>query len=156
MSVAKASYQKPAKVQQLAATSTTDLEKELIFGHGHDFHQTSFVTTNQLFYTDHNQLGDSYKTDSVMKITGAVPKNDMSMQKRRQWQAEAAPNRFETTKAATIDGSGRQIQAGGAEFTKPCTTKWGDSVRSLAQDHHRSGLRKPLPLNRTPLNNPRR
>ena len=73
-------------MQQLAATSTTDLEKELIFGHGHDFHQTSFVTTNQLFYTDHNQLGDSYKTDSVMKITGAVPKNDMSMQKRRQWQ----------------------------------------------------------------------
>lgn len=151
ISVAKASYQNPAKLQQLAAATTSDLEKELIFGHGHDFHQTSFVTTNQLFYKDPNSGGDSLKTDTVMKMTGASAVNEKAMAKRQQWQAEAAPNHYETTKAATIDSTGRSIQHSKVEFNKPATSKWGDCVKSLTNDHHRTGFRQPVALKRTPL-----
>eukprot|EP00997_Jenningsia_sp_PLL12_P006734 NODE_3304_length_789_cov_105.739189_g2761_i0.p1 GENE.NODE_3304_length_789_cov_105.739189_g2761_i0~~NODE_3304_length_789_cov_105.739189_g2761_i0.p1 ORF type:complete len:216 (-),score=23.33 NODE_3304_length_789_cov_105.739189_g2761_i0:79-726(-) len=149
--ICKASYQHPGRIRRVEPSPVGDMAKELLFGHGSDFHSKSYVTTNELFYADHQKMGDSLKTDSVLKSTSSCARSDQTMKKQRQWQEELTDTkRFETTKAATIDASGKQAAAN-YSFKKQSAEKWGESVRELSMDHHKTGLRTPFVYHRSPL-----
>eukprot|EP00667_Euglena_gracilis_P018119 EG_transcript_19214 len=149
-SVMKASYQRPAATQQLRPVPPKELEKELLFGHGTDYNQKSFVTTNQLFYQD-PAAGTTVKTDAGLKLTGYRGVNSLALKKKAEWEADMKQSTFETMKASTIDSTARTVQEEGYEFVPHSATQWGDSMKCLSQDYHRSGLRQPVPLYRTPL-----
>eukprot|EP01010_Urceolus_cornutus_P000023 NODE_1002_length_1176_cov_236.712511_g762_i0.p1 GENE.NODE_1002_length_1176_cov_236.712511_g762_i0~~NODE_1002_length_1176_cov_236.712511_g762_i0.p1 ORF type:complete len:217 (-),score=34.82 NODE_1002_length_1176_cov_236.712511_g762_i0:424-1074(-) len=157
--VSRASYQhpggkagtKPHRVDPITAGS---LPRQLLFGHGNDFNQTSYCTMNELFYSNPNPDSGSQrvKTDVAVKMSAASGRKDMLEKKKAQWQEDAAGDmkQFETMNSQMIDATGKQLQEN-YSFQKPTTNKWGTSVKELSSSHHRTGLRGEFALNRTPL-----
>eukprot|EP01012_Entosiphon_sulcatum_P039599 TRINITY_DN5233_c0_g1_i1.p1 TRINITY_DN5233_c0_g1~~TRINITY_DN5233_c0_g1_i1.p1 ORF type:complete len:222 (+),score=34.54 TRINITY_DN5233_c0_g1_i1:146-811(+) len=153
VTVMKASFQPPGVNGRSDPIPSGEMDRPLLFGHG-DFHQTRFLTMNELFYQDPFTTQGSLKTEVACKVEGYSNRSSYAETKRAQWRDAAAQgDSFQTTKNATIDASGdlAKMELSNSGFRSTASSKWGNSVRDLSADYHKTGLRQPVTYSRTPL-----
>eukprot|EP01003_Olkasia_polycarbonata_P005846 NODE_581_length_798_cov_90.786382_g517_i0.p1 GENE.NODE_581_length_798_cov_90.786382_g517_i0~~NODE_581_length_798_cov_90.786382_g517_i0.p1 ORF type:complete len:229 (+),score=34.94 NODE_581_length_798_cov_90.786382_g517_i0:77-763(+) len=157
--IMKASFQNPgthAPVQKTTPIPQGEMDKQLMFGHGKDFHESSYITMNELMYADPGAMPEALKTDIVVKVQGGSLRRRFADAKKSQWQIEnTEADRFVTSKKATIDATADQVTQATTQRElqngKAPTQKWGSAVKSLSSDHHKTGLRGGVTLTRSPL-----
>eukprot|EP00669_Euglena_mutabilis_P013588 TRINITY_DN8566_c0_g1_i1.p1 TRINITY_DN8566_c0_g1~~TRINITY_DN8566_c0_g1_i1.p1 ORF type:complete len:186 (+),score=40.37 TRINITY_DN8566_c0_g1_i1:67-624(+) len=110
--VYRSSFTPPKPMRQPQGRSLRGVDRELLFGHGTSPEDRSLVTTHQLFHSD--PYREMARTTPGLNTTtgGTVTRNELAERKRREWEADWRPNRFETTKGATIDRTGRSVLDG--------------------------------------------
>eukprot|EP00995_Heteronema_vittatum_P003977 NODE_1612_length_925_cov_232.100457_g475_i1.p1 GENE.NODE_1612_length_925_cov_232.100457_g475_i1~~NODE_1612_length_925_cov_232.100457_g475_i1.p1 ORF type:complete len:221 (-),score=68.16 NODE_1612_length_925_cov_232.100457_g475_i1:186-848(-) len=155
--ISKASYQHPgalAPIKRAEPTQHPEMPRALMFGHGTDFHQTSFVTTNQCFFKGASTSPDGSMGDTAASalLAGPPPRTELAEKKRQQWQADGqVEDHYKSTKASTLDATAQASMNSSVGKPAAQTSKWGASVKELNSDYRKMALRGPIALNRTPL-----
>eukprot|EP00755_Sulcionema_specki_P004722 Sspe_Gene.4618::Locus_1521_Transcript_1_1_Confidence_1.000_Length_838::g.4618::m.4618 len=151
--IARASYQRPpagVKCRQ-DPISQGETDRQILFGHGTDFHQTNYTTLNELTYTDLSKGDATIKSDVAFKVSGNTERKSLVDKKKAQWQDDNDPEKdaYVSTKKATHDASGeviRREKPPKATFLKP-----GEVSKFMNTDWKAADLRGGMDYRNTPL-----
>jgi hypothetical protein len=147
----KASFMHPGKPTRQEPTPHGEVDKTLLFGHGDDFSKTSFVTMNELFYTNPFKDGDTKKVDKAIRSQDSSQRCDLAEKKRQQWELERDVNdRFNTTKSSTIDSAAKFARENQV-YEPAATRKCHEGTSEFNKDYHKMDLRGPVQMSLSPL-----
>eukprot|EP01062_Namystynia_karyoxenos_P005235 TRINITY_DN1184_c0_g1_i1.p1 TRINITY_DN1184_c0_g1~~TRINITY_DN1184_c0_g1_i1.p1 ORF type:complete len:238 (+),score=83.87 TRINITY_DN1184_c0_g1_i1:85-714(+) len=128
-----------------------ETQRQLMFGHGSDFHQTNYTSLNELTFTDLSAGDGAVRTGVAFYVTGDSRRNSMAQRKKAQWEEETNPEQvhFLTQNNVTHDATALHIH----EHKPPaaqCQRKH-PITRQLNAGWLRANLRGTFELKTTPL-----
>eukprot|EP01062_Namystynia_karyoxenos_P005236 TRINITY_DN1184_c0_g2_i1.p1 TRINITY_DN1184_c0_g2~~TRINITY_DN1184_c0_g2_i1.p1 ORF type:complete len:237 (+),score=87.21 TRINITY_DN1184_c0_g2_i1:81-713(+) len=151
--VAQESFQRPDKrvSHRRDPIPQGEAERQLLFGHGSDFHQTNYTTLNELTYTDLSSGQETVKTGVAFMVTGDSRRNVTAQKKKEVWADETNPERdhYVTQANATLDATATYVK----EHKPPAAQcqKKHIVTGQVSASWKKADLRGPFEYKNTPL-----
>eukprot|EP01062_Namystynia_karyoxenos_P022198 TRINITY_DN18488_c0_g1_i1.p2 TRINITY_DN18488_c0_g1~~TRINITY_DN18488_c0_g1_i1.p2 ORF type:complete len:244 (+),score=81.86 TRINITY_DN18488_c0_g1_i1:86-733(+) len=157
MTVARASYKLlPEEERQAAKAETADprpMDRQQLFGHGHDFHQQDHATMCELMHSEGVHRNEPcLKADATYRLAGLRGKTAGLLDKKKtQWRDETDvdSDTYCTTNKATLYKTAERVTLDRPEA--PVAPKRSLVSQSVLNDTQKAELRGHVALKRSPL-----